>query len=78
MKTKAKPTKTYRMEIPATIYCDMPATSKKEALAKAEELAYRLRDGIDLPNVDTEDELSNAVAFPERKEIRITDEVTES
>lgn len=65
----ARPTKTYRMQIPAVICCDIDATSKREAKDKAYDLAMRLRwDGCDLPDVEWENApaLVGAVAYTNR------------
>ncbi len=56
---------TYRIQSLAALCFDVEASTKEEALSKATALMGRLDDGVELPDADTEDELTNAFVYPD-------------
>lgn len=56
--------KTYRMRVEAGILFDVQADSEEDATAKAAEIVARaLDEGVDIPNIDTEEELVACRAY---------------
>lgn len=56
--------KTYRIDAAARVCFDVTASSSAAAVRQAKAVLERLEEGVDLDNVDTEDELQAAVAYP--------------
>ncbi len=62
--------KTFRISAAARLFFDVEAETEEEALAKAGKLCDRLEDGVELDNVDSDDELVAGVVYPtENREV---------